>query len=78
MLAISLGVPIQHVQAYRTDPLGGLLALQYWRDGLSGQSFPSTWRFLLKNVEDTFGKNVAEDLEKKASKEPTWSAVQKK
>ena len=77
-MAIGLGVPVNHVQAYRTDPLGGLLALQYWRDGRSGQSFPSTWRFLLKNVEDTFGKNVAEDLEKKASKEPTWSTGQKK
>ena len=66
------------MQAYDTKPLGGLLALQYWRDGRSGQSFPSTWRFLLKNVEDTFGKNVAEDLEKKASKEPTWSTGQKK
>ena len=77
-MAIGLGVPVSHVQAYESKPLGGLLALQYWRDGRSGQSFPSTWRFLLKNVEDTFGKNVAEDLEKKASKEPTWSTGQKK
>ena len=66
------------MQAYESKPLGGLLALQYWRDGRSGQSFPSTWGFLLKNVEDTFGKKVAEDLEKKASKEPTWSTGQNK
>ena len=72
-LAIELGVPVDRVQAYRTNPFGGLLALQYWRDGRSGQSFPSTWRFLLKNVEDTFGKDVAKDLEEKAFKEPTWS-----
>ena len=61
------------MQSYRTEPLGGLLALQYWRDGRSGQSFPPTWRFLLKEVEYTIGKNVAEDLAKKASKELTWS-----
>ena len=64
------------MQAYRTDPLGGLLALQYWRDGLSGKSYPSTWRFLLQQVEATFGENVATDLEKKAIKDPTWSKDQ--
>ena len=58
------------------DPLGGLLALQYWRDGLSGKSYPSTWRFLLQQVEATFGTKVAKDLEKKAIKNPTWSEDQ--
>ena len=72
-LAIGLGVPVNHVQAYRADPLGGLLALKQWRDGLSGKSYPSTWRFLLQQVEATLGRNVARDLEKKAIKDPTWS-----
>ena len=72
-LAVSLGVPVIQVEAYRYDPLGGLLALQYWRDGRCEASYPSTWLFFLEKVRDTFGKKVAEDLEKKASKDPTWS-----
>ena len=58
------------------DPLGGLLALQYWRDGRSGKSYPSTWRFLLQQVEATFGENVATDLEKKAINNSKWSKDQ--
>ena len=72
-LVINLGVPLGQVQALRSDSLGGLLALQYWRDGRSGVSYPSTWRFLLKEVEATLGREVAKDLLKRASTEPTWS-----
>ena len=72
-LVVNLGVPIDMVQSYRTDPLGGLIALQYWRDGQCGKLFPTTWRFLLKQVETISGIRVAEDLRQKASTEPTWS-----
>ena len=75
-LAIELGVPVDHVEANESKHLGGLRALKYWRDGHSGQLFPSTWGFLLQKVEATFGRNVAKDLEKKAIKYPTWSKDQ--
>ena len=75
-LAVNLGVPAGHVQANKSESLGGLLSLQYWRDGRSGQSFPSNWKFLLENVEDTFGENIAKDLEKKAISNPRWSKDQ--
>ena len=66
------------MQACDTKPLGGLLALKYWRDGLSGKSYPSTWKFLLQQVEATLGAIVAKDLEYKAINNPTWSKDQKK
>ena len=72
-LVVNLGVPIDMVRSYRTDPLGGLIALQYWRVGRCGKLFPTTWRFLLEQVETISGKLVAEDLRQKASTQPTWS-----
>ena len=73
MLAVNLGVPIDMVQKIRTDRLGGLRALQYWRDGRCVELFPTTWRFLLEQVKTMSGTRVAEDLRQKASTEPTWS-----
>ena len=75
-LAIELGVPVDHVQDNESKRLGGLIALKYWRDGHSGQFFPSTWRFLLQKVEATFGTKVAKDLENKAILDATWSKDQ--
>ena len=49
-LVIKLGVPISKVHSLQSDPMGGVLALQYWRDGKSGENFPSTWKFLLDTV----------------------------
>ena len=73
-LAVNLGVPIDQVRAFQSDPLmGPLLALKYWRDGMCGEKFPATWRFLLQEIENTFGGKVAKDLERKASGKPTWS-----
>jgi hypothetical protein len=73
-LAVNLGVPIGQVRAFKSDPLmGALLALKYWRDGMCGERFPSTWRFLLQEIETTFGGKVAKPLERKASGKPTWS-----
>ena len=72
-LAVCLEVPVHVVQSYQSDPLGGLIALQYWRDGQCGKLFPTTWRFLLKQVETISGIRLAEDLRQKASTEPTWS-----
>ena len=55
------------------DVHGGLLALQYWRDGYGGMSYPPNWRFLLKAIEHTEGKEVAERIRNKALVDPTWS-----
>ena len=72
-LAISLGVPIKQVQAWEPKPLGGLLALGYWRDGKSGDLFPPTWGFLLKNLTACEGSTVADTLKKEAQSNPAWS-----
>ena len=61
-LAINLGVPINQVQAFQMQTRGGLKALSYWRNGKSGEAYPSTWDFLLKVVEETEGSKPAEDL----------------
>ena len=72
-LAVNLGVPFDQVKACRCDPLGDLSALKYWRDGMCGETFPSTWKFLLQEIETTFGVKVVKDLERKALGKPTWS-----
>ena len=48
---LELGVPIEDVRVFRLDQvMGGIFALQYWRDGKSGELYPSTWKFLLDTV----------------------------
>ena len=75
-LAISLGVPVDEVQSLRSDQsLGGILALQYWRDGKSGDLFPPTWGFLLKILKESKGPNVADALEKEVRSNPAWSST---
>ena len=68
---VALGIPINIAVAFQTDPMGGLLALQYWRDGKSGN--PSTWKFLLDTVEEAKGCEVAEKILKKVEQnETSW------
>ena len=74
-LAIRLGVPIAQVQAWESKPLGGLLALGYWRDGKSGDLFPPTWGFLFKTLKESKGPNVADALEKEVRSNPAWSST---
>ena len=51
--------------------------MSYWRDGRCGETYPHTWRFLLKTVKDspTFGPLVGETIEKKAYSETSWSVL---
>ena len=72
-LATSLGVSIKQVEAWESKPLGGLLALGYWRDGKSGDLFPPTWGFLLQTLAACHGSTVADALEKEAQHNPAWS-----
>ena len=74
-LVIKLGVPISKVHALQSDLMGGLLALQYWRDGKSGELYPSTWKFLLDTVEEVKGPEVAQKILKKVEQnETSWCA----
>ena len=73
-LAVELGVPIPKIRSYRIDAaLGSKQALEYWRNGRCGGDFPTTWRFLLKTVDDCFGCHVAQQLKDKAESDATWS-----
>ena len=72
-LAVELGVPIDQVTAYQLDlAMGGLLALRYWRNGLSGGGFPTTWKFLLETVKKLFGPRISDALETELLAHPTW------
>ena len=72
----ALGVPITNIHALQSDPMGGLLALQYWRDGKSGELYPSTWKFLLDTVEEAKGREVAQRiLEEVEQNEASWCAL---
>ena len=42
---------------------GGVKALKYWTDGNSGEDYPVTCTFLLKNVGEACGLNVAKEIE---------------
>ena len=61
-----LGVPLDKALALqlKLDPIipNGFLALQYWRDGKSGDNFPPTWKFLLDTVEKAKGPEVAQQI----------------
>ena len=73
-LAVKLGVPIAQVEAYKSNPTtGGNQALSYWRNGLCGQQFPTTWGFLLETVDNLHGPRVAEKLRDEAERDKTWS-----
>ena len=70
---VDLGVPIDEALAFQSNPMGGLLALQYWRDGKSGN--PSTWKFLLDTVKEAKGREVAQKILKKVEQnEASWCA----
>ena len=68
-IAINLGVPINHVKAFKAQGMGGVSALSYWRNGKSGKDYPSTWGFLMKVIKQTEGSKPAEDLLKLVHKE---------
>ena len=63
-LAVALGVPIERVKQFQRIKTGGLEALCYWRYGGIGQSYPTSWRFLLAKIEEKQGYNVAQDVKK--------------
>ena len=70
-----LGLSINRVKYYQELPqenMRGLLALQYWRDGLCGSSYPGTWKFLLTVIEDKLGRNVADNLQTKITANRAW------
>ena len=73
-LAVSLGVPIAQVNAYRLDPeMGGGMSLLHWRNGRCEGGFPNTWGFLLETVEKLQGPVVAKRLRGEAERDKTWS-----
>ena len=63
-LAVALGVPIDKANSYKSSDNGGLDALCYWRNGLSGEGYPSTWKFLLEKIAEKQGRTVAEEVNK--------------
>ena len=57
-------MPVERVKQFQRIKTGGLEALCYWRYGESGQSYPTSWRFLLAKIEECQGHNVARDVKK--------------
>ena len=55
-----LEVPIDKGTSIK--PYGCLLALNYWRDGKSGEHYPSSWKFLLDTVKRAKGPEVAQKI----------------
>ena len=78
--AISLGLTLDHVTYFHQEipqqNHRGMLALNHWRNGHCGPSYPNTWRFLLKVINDTQGYNVADDLEKKLAANENWTQLE--
>ena len=73
-LAVSLGVPIAQVNAYRLDSkMGGEKALLYWRNGRCERDYPNTWGFLPETVEKLQGPLVAKQLRDEAKRNKNWS-----
>ena len=70
-VAVLLGIPRSHA-SMQSGQLRGLDILVYWRNGKSGQHFPTTWKFLLQKVEEVCGSVVARAIEKALLSEPTW------
>ena len=70
---VELGVPIDKALTFQSNPMGGLLALQYWRDGKSGELYPSTWKFLLDTVKKAKGPLAAQRiLDEAEQNEASW------
>ena len=63
-LAVALGVPVERVKHFQRIKTGGLEALCYWRYGESGQTYPTSWRFLLDKIEECHGQDVLRDVKK--------------
>jgi hypothetical protein len=61
---VGLGVSLDHVKYFRYSPTGGLDALCYWRDGHSGEQFPTSWKFLLDTIAEHQGTTVADKIRK--------------
>ena len=61
-LAVALGVPVERVKQFQRIKTGGLEALCYWRCGQSGQKYPNSWKFLLDQIEESQGHNVAQSV----------------
>ena len=73
---VHLGVPLDEAVTFKSKPMGGLLALQYWRDGKSGEHFPPTWKFLLDTMNEAKGCEVAQKISKKVEQnEALWCAL---
>ena len=73
---IPLGLSIDQVKYYESLPqqsMRGLQALQYWRDGRCGPSYPGTWNFLFQVIDAYVGPNVAVDLRKKVATKRAWT-----
>ena len=68
-LVVSLGVPIDQVEALQDDPImGGFRALRLWQSGLyTSKGYPPTWDFLLKTVKDFAGPLVSEEIAERAA-----------
>ena len=61
---MGLGVSQDRVKYFRYSPTGGLDALCYWRDGHSGEQFPTSWKFLLDTIAERQGTTVADKIRK--------------
>ena len=74
-LAISLGVPIDQVEALQADSImGGFKALRLWQSGLyTSKGFPPIWDFLLKTVNKCLGSRVGDEIAEIVAVEETWS-----
>ena len=73
---IPLGLSIDRVKYYESLPqqsMRGLQALQYWRDGRCGPSYPGTWNFLFHVIDAYVGPNVGADLRKKVTTNKAWT-----
>ena len=69
---LPLGIPADYVKLFMIQPMGGVEAMKYWRDGRSGKDYPSTWRFLLE-VLGSQNPGDAAKLKKKVEENPRWT-----
>ena len=66
-----LGVTIEHVQHFKKEELGGLLALQHWRDGHC-DGYGSTWKILLGVIKDQAPTRFPR-VEQKVAENKNWT-----
>jgi hypothetical protein len=66
-LALSLGIPNNDIEACERTQAGGVKGLTYWANGKCSKEVKTTWQYLLDNVSENQGPNVAKRLKKKLS-----------